>query len=155
MKWFLLIVLAAVLLVILVSVIRLGIAALGTPGDRAAANETLQCVAGLLGARFRDRREYPWYRRPAQYGTVEGDLGDVGYEVNILPWNTEDAGGSAMLRIWSRVGARVAGDRPERVIFTPEQAWHWPDLADPAALAAYVRQAIAIVDSGGMPPDAS
>ena len=57
MKWFLLIVLAAVLLVILVSVIRLGIAALGTPDDRAAANETLQCVAGFLGARFRDRRD--------------------------------------------------------------------------------------------------
>jgi hypothetical protein len=92
---------------------------------------------------------------PGPIRTVEGDLGDVGYEVNIMPWNTEDAGGSAMLRIWSRAGARAAGDRPERVIFAPEPGWHWPDLADPAALAAYVRQATAIVDSGGMPPDAS
>ena len=41
MTW-LLILFAVVLLVILVPVIRLGIAALGTPGDRAAANETLR-----------------------------------------------------------------------------------------------------------------
>jgi hypothetical protein len=97
-----------VLLVILVPVIRLGIAALGTSGDRAAANETLRSAAGFLGGRFRDRRDYPWYRRPALYGAVEGDLGDLGYEVNIMPWNAEDAGGSAMLRIRSR---RAAGSR--------------------------------------------
>ena len=62
MTWFLLILFAVVLLVILVPLIRLGIAALGTPGDRAAADETLRCAAGFLAGRFRDRREYPWYR---------------------------------------------------------------------------------------------
>jgi hypothetical protein len=155
MTWFLLILFAVVLLVILVPVIRLGIAALGTPGDRAGANETLRCAADFLGGRFRGRREYPWYRRPAQYGAVEGDLGDLGYEVTIMPWNAEDAGGRAMLRIRSRAGRRLAGGRPELVIFTPEQVWHWPELADPAALAGYVRQAIATVDSDGVPPDAS
>jgi len=41
------------------------------------------------------------------------------------------------------------------VIFTPEQVWHWPDLADPGTLAGYVRQAIAAADSGGLPPEAS
>ena len=40
MKWFILILLIVVLLAILVPVIRLGIAALGTPGDRARANVT-------------------------------------------------------------------------------------------------------------------
>jgi hypothetical protein len=60
-----------------------------------------------------------------------------------------------MLRIRSRAGRRLAGGRPELVIFTPEQVWHWPELADPAALAGYVRQAIATVDSDGVPPDAS
>lgn len=155
MTWFLLILFTVVLLVILVPVIRLGIAALGTPGDRAAANETLRCAAGFLGGRFRERREYPWYRRPAQYGAVEGDLGDLGYEVNIMPWNTEDAGGRAMLRIRSRAGRRLAGGRPELVILAPEQVWHWPDMADPATLAGYVRQAIATVDSGGVPSDTS
>jgi hypothetical protein len=154
MTW-LLILFAVVLLVILVPVIRLGIAALGTPGDRAAGNETLRCAAGFLGGQFRDRREYPWYRRPAQYGAVEGDLGDLRYEVNIMPSNAEDAGGSAMLRIRSRAGRKLAGGRPELVIFTPERVWHWPDLADPATLAGYVRQAIATEDSGGAPPDAS
>jgi hypothetical protein len=155
MTWFLLILFTVVLLVIFVPVIRLGIAALGTPGDRAAANETLRCAAGILGGRFRDRREYPWYRRPAQYGAVEGALGDLGYEVNVMPWNAEDTGGRAMLRIRSRAGRRLPGGRPELVIFTPEQVWHWPDLADPATLAGYVRQAIATVNSGGVPPDAS
>ncbi len=43
----------------------------------------------------------------------------------------------------------------ELVIFTPEQVWHWPDLADPGTLAGYVRQAIAAADSGGLPPEAS
>jgi hypothetical protein len=152
MTWFLLILLVAVLLAILVPVVRLGIMALGTPGDRARANETLQCAAGLLGGRFRDRREYPWYRRPAQYGAVEGSLGDRGYELTIMPWNTEDAGGSAMLRIWARAGRAPAGGRPERVIFTSGQEWHWPDRADPTVLASYVRQAIATVNSGELPP---
>jgi hypothetical protein len=40
MTWFLLVLFAVVLLVILAALIRLGIAALGTPGDRAAASET-------------------------------------------------------------------------------------------------------------------
>ena len=151
MKWLLLILIVVVLLAILVPVIRLGIAALGTPADRTAANETLQRLAVLLGGRYRDRREYPWYRRPAQYGAVEGDLGNVGYEVTIMPWNTEDAGGSAMLRIWSQAARRHAGDRPDRVIFTPEHAWHWPDLADPAALAQFARQALAAEGSGSGP----
>ncbi len=155
MTWFLLILFSALLLVILVPVIRLGIAALGTPGDRAAANETLRCAADFLGGRFRDRREYPWYRRPAQYGAVEGDLGDLGYELTIMPWNAEDVGGRAMLRIRSRAGRSLAGGQPELVIFTPEQVWHWPDRADPATLADYIRQAIATVDSGGVPPGAS
>ena len=154
MKWFILILLIVVLLAILVPVIRLGIAALGTPGDRARANETLRCAAGSLGGQFRDRHEYPWYRRPAQYGAIEGDLGDLRYEVTIMPWNAEVADGSAMLRIRSRAGRRLPGNRPELIIFTPEQVWHWPDLADPAALAGYVRQAIATVDSGRVPPAA-
>jgi ABC-type transport system involved in cytochrome bd biosynthesis fused ATPase/permease subunit len=63
MKVFILILLAAVLLVILVPVIRLGVAALGTPADRAAVNQSLRSAAGLLGGQFRDRLEYPWYRR--------------------------------------------------------------------------------------------
>ena len=72
-----------------------------------------------------------------------------------MPWNAEDAGGRATLRIRSRTGRKLAAGRPELVIFTPEQVWHWPDRADPATLADYVRQAIATVGSGGVPPDAS
>jgi len=30
--------------------------------------------------------------------------------------------------------------------------WHWPDRADPAALAGYVREAIAAMEPGGTPP---
>jgi len=151
MKWLVLIVLVVVLLAILVPVIRLGIMALGTPADRARANETLQHSAGLLGGRFRDRLEYPWYRRPAQYGAVEGSLGDLVFELNIMPWNTEDAGGSAMLRIRSQTGRSFADGSPKLVIFSTEQEWHWPDRAEPAALASYVRQVIATVNSGEMP----
>ena len=154
MTWLLLIVFVGVLLAILVPVIRLGIAALGTPADRAAANGTLRLAAVLLGGRYLDRREYPWYRRPAQYGAVEGDLGNVGYQVTIMPWNTEDAGGSAMVRIRSRAGSGLAGGRAQVVVFSPEHVWHWPDLADPAALADYARQAISAADSAGVPPDA-
>jgi hypothetical protein len=47
--------------------------------------------------------EYPRYRRPAQYGAVEGSLGDLGCQLSIMPWNTEDAG-SAMLRIRPQAG---------------------------------------------------
>jgi hypothetical protein len=132
--------------------IRLGFKALGSPGDRAAGNQVLQQTAALLGARFRDRLEYPWYRRPAQYGAIEGDLGDLGYVLYLMPWNAEDCGGAAMVRIHSRQGRLLAGGSSELLLFTPERVWHWPDLADPGTLAGYVRQAIAIADAGGMPP---
>jgi hypothetical protein len=36
-----------------------------------------------------------------------------------------------------------------------ERIWHWPDLADPATLADCTRQALATVNSGCLPPDAS
>jgi hypothetical protein len=61
-----------------------GIWGLGTPRDRAAANQMLRLTAVLLGGRFRDRREYPWYRRPAQYGAVEGELGELEYELQLM-----------------------------------------------------------------------
>jgi hypothetical protein len=143
----------ALLVVILAGVIRLSAAALGTPGDRAAADETLRRTAGLLGGRFRDRREYPWYRRPAQYGGVEGNLGELDYELYIMPWNAEDCGGSSMLRIRSRHGGPLLHNRPELVIFTSARAWHWPDLADPHALADQVHHAIAAVALGEAPPE--
>jgi hypothetical protein len=143
---------AVVLLVVLVAMVMLSIAAVGSPRDRAAADETLRRAAGRLGGRFRDRREYPWYRRPSQYGAVEGRLGGATYELTILPWNAEGHGGSAMLRIQRRAGRRLAGERPESTIFTPATVWRWPDLADPNALADYVRQAVVAVDSGEAPP---
>lgn len=139
--------------VLVVVVVGLGIAALGSPRDRVAADETLRRAAERLGGRFRDRRQYPWHRRPSQYGVVEGRLGDVTYELIILPWNVEDHGGSAMLRIRPRPGQRLPGDSPEFTIFTPARVWHWPDLADPDALADYVRQAV-VADLGEVPPDA-
>lgn len=142
----------AAILVIVVAAVRVGIAALGTPGDRAAVNRTLRHAAGLLGGRYRDRSEYPWYRRPAQYGVVEGALGGVGYELHVLPWNTEDHGGAAMLRIRPGRG-RPAGGRPELVVFSAG-GWHWPDLADPETLADFVRRAISIAESGQLPPEA-
>jgi len=135
-----------------------GFAGLGTRSDRAAANEMLRLTAGLLGGRFRDRRDYPWYRRPAQYGTVEGELGglgDLAYELYLMPRNAEDCPGRTMLRIRSQQGPRLAGGRSELVVFIPERAWHWPDRADPATLADHVPQTIAVVDGGGVPPDPS
>jgi hypothetical protein len=69
-----------------------GIWGMGSPRDRAAANQMLQAVAGLLGGRFLDRGEYPWYLRPAQYGAVQGELGGLGdlqYELNLMPRNAE------------------------------------------------------------------
>ncbi len=144
----------ALLVVILAAVISMSVAALGTPGDRAAANETLRRTADLLGGRFRDRREYPWYRRPAQYGGVEGDAGEVEYELYIMPWDAEDCGGSAMLRIRSRHRGPLVRNRSELVIFTSERAWHWPDLADPHALADLVHHAIAAAALGEAPPEA-
>jgi hypothetical protein len=70
-----------------------------------------------------------------------------------MPRNAEDDPGAAMLRIRSRQGPRLAGGRSEVVIFSPDRLWHWPDLADPGALASWVREAIATVDSGGVPTD--
>jgi hypothetical protein len=153
--WVLGVGLCVVLLVILVAAIWVGIAALGTPADRAAGCETLRHAAGLLGAQFRDRNEYPWYRRPAQYGAVEGEMADLSYMLSLMPWNAEDCGGRVMMHIRSRLGGVLPGGESELVIFIPERIWHWPDLADPATLAGYARQAIATVSAGGRPPDAS
>ena len=132
-----------------------GVWGLGTPRDRAAANQLLQLTAVLLGGRFRDRREYPWYRRPAQYGAIEGELSGMEYELQLMPRNAEWCAGAAMLQIRSLEGRPLAGGGPGLRVFTPDRVWHWPDLADPGALARYVRQAIATAASGEMPPGAS
>jgi hypothetical protein len=141
-----------------VAAVWTGIWGMGSPRDRAAANRMLQAVAGLLGGRFLDRLEYPWYRRPAQYGAVQGELGRLGdlqYELNLMPRNAEYDPGAAMLRIRSLQGPRLAGGQSELVVFSPERLWHWPDRADPGALASWVRETIATVDSGGVPTDAA
>ncbi len=143
----------AVVLAIIVGAVRSGISALGTPHDRSAGNEAMRYTAALLGGRFQEREEIPWYRRPAQYGAVEGELDGLRYQLYLLPWNTEDAGGSAMLHIRSQPGSRLADGRTEQKFFTPERIWHWPDLADPGTLADYVRQAIASAAFGGEPPE--
>ena len=145
----------AVVLGITATAIWAGVWGLGTPRDRAAANELLQLTAVLLGGRFRDRREYPWYRRPAQYGGIEGELGGLKYELQLMPRNAEWCAGAAMLEIRSLEGRSLAGGGPGLRVFTPERVWHWPDLADPATLAGYVRQAIATAASGEMPSGAS
>jgi hypothetical protein len=132
-----------------------GIWGLGTPRDRAAANQMLQLTAVLLGGRFRDRREYPWYRRPAQYGGIEGELDELEYDLQLMPRNAEDCPGAALLQIRSPQGRSLPGGGPGLRVFTPDRVWHWPDLADPGTLAGYVRQAIATIASGEMPPDAS
>jgi hypothetical protein len=132
-----------------------GIWGLGTPRDRAAANQMLRLTAVLLGGRFRDRREYPWYRRPAQYGAVEGELGELEYELQLMPRNAEDCAGAAMLQIRAPRGRALAGGAPGLRVFTPERVWHWPNLADPGTLAGYVRQAVATAASGELPLDAS
>lgn len=132
-----------------------GIWGLGTPRDRAAANQLLQLTAVLLGGRFRDRRDYPWYRRPAQYGAVEGELDELEYELQLMPRNAEDCAGAAMLQIRPPRGGSLPGGGRGRIVFTPAQVWHWPDLADPGTLADYVRQTIASTASGAMPPEAS
>jgi hypothetical protein len=127
---------------------------LGSARDRAAANQMLQAVAGLLGGRFRERDDYPWYRRPAQYGAVEGEhggLGDLRYELQLMPRNSEYCPGAVMLRIRSLQGPRLAGGRSELRVFSPERLWHWPDLADPGTLAGWVHETVATVDSGGVP----
>jgi hypothetical protein len=145
----------AVVLGITTTAIWAGVWGLGTPRDRAAANDLLQLTAVLLGGRFRDRREYPWYRRPAQYGGIEGELGGLKYEVQLMPRNAEWCAGAAMLQIQPLEGRSLAGGGPGLRVFTPERVWHWPDLADPATLAGYVRQAIATAASAEMPPGAS
>ena len=101
----------------------------------------------------KEREEIPWYRRPAQYGTVEGELDGLRYQLYLMPWNTEDAGGSAMLHIRSQPGSRLADGKTEQNFFTPERVWHWPDLADPGTLTDYVRLAIASAAFGGAPPE--
>ena len=112
-------------------------------------------TAVLLGGRFRDRQEYPWYRRSAQYGAIEGELGELEYELQLMPRNAEDCAGAAMLQIRSPQGRPLAGGGPRLRVFTPERVWHWPNLADPGTLAGYVRQAIAAAACGELPPDAS
>ena len=146
---------AGALLAFTGAMVWLGVKALGTSGDRAAANEMLQRTAILLGGRFRDRTEYPWYRRPAQYGVVEGELCGLEYGLYLMPWNAEDCGGAAMLHIRPQQGRPPAGRGSGRVVFTAEEEWHWPDRADPVALADYVRQAVAVAASGDMPPGIS
>jgi hypothetical protein len=145
----------AVVLGITATAIWAGIWGLGTPRDRAAANQMLQHTAVLLGGRFRDRREYPWYRRPAQYGGIEGELGGLEYELQLMPRNAEDCAGAAMLQIRSPPGRSPAEGGPGLRVFTPVRAWQWPDLADPGTLAGYVRQTIATAASGEMPPGPS
>jgi hypothetical protein len=81
----------AVVLAILVGAVRSGISALGTPHDRSAGNETLRHTAALLAGRFQEREEIPWYRRPAQYGAVEGELDGLRYQLYLMPWNAEDS----------------------------------------------------------------
>jgi hypothetical protein len=133
----------AVVLGITGAMVWLGVKALGTPADRAAANQMLQLTAVLLGGRFRDRRDYPWYRRPAQYGGIEGELCGLEYVLFLMPWNAEDCGGAAMLHIRPRQDRAPAGHGSARTVFTSDEVWHWPERADPGILAGYVRQAIA------------
>jgi len=141
----------AFVLGIVVVMVRLSIKALGTPADRAAGNQLLQQTAALLGGRYRDRQEIPWHRRPAQYGAVEGELDGMTYHLFLMPWNAEDCGGAGMLSLAAGPGKPVSPDTGQ-VLFTPSETFHWPDRADPAVLADYVRQAIAITISGGQPP---
>jgi hypothetical protein len=133
----------AVVLVFTGAMVWLGIKALGTPADRAAANQALQLTAVLLGGRFRDRRDYPWYRRPAQHGAVEGELCGLEYGLYLMPWNAEDCGGAAMLAIRPPQDRAPAGHGSGWRVFTPDELWHWPGRADPDILAGYVRQAMA------------
>jgi len=109
---------------------------------------------GTPRGRFRDRLEYPWYRRPAQYGGIEGELGGLEYELQLMPRNAEWCAEAAMLQIRSLEDRSLAGGGPGLRVFTPEGVWHWPDLADPGTLAGYVRHAIATAASGEMPPGA-
>jgi len=60
-----------------------------------------------------------------------------------------------MLQIRPQPGRPLPGKERGLRVFTPEQVWHWPDLADPGTLADFVRQAIAAVNSDDMPPGPS
>lgn len=111
----------ALLLVFTGAMVRLGVKALGTPSDRAAANQMLQRTAVLLGGRFRDRTEYPWYRRPAQYGVIEGELCGLEYGLYLMPWNAEDCGGAAMLHIRARRDRPPTASGSGRTVFTPKR----------------------------------
>jgi hypothetical protein len=73
----------------------------------------------------------------------------------LMPRNAEDCGGAAMLQIQSPQGRPLPGRGRGLTVFTSEEVWHWPDRADPGALADFVRQAIAAVNSGDMPPNTS
>jgi len=152
--WIVLVVLVAIIVFILVGAYWESFAALGTPRDRAAANQAMQATADLLGGRFQDRLEHPWYARPRQYGTVAGQLSGLGYELRLLPRNTEDWAGQVMLTIRPPEGARRPGGGRDLRAVTPEEVWHWPDRADPGTLASYVRETIAAVESGGKPAGA-
>jgi hypothetical protein len=148
---FLVLVGGAFVLGTVVVMVRLSIKALGTPADRAAGNQLLQQTAALLGGRYLDRQEIPWYRRPAQYGVVEGELDGMTYQLHLMPWNAEDCGGAGMLSIAAGPGKPVSPDTGQ-VVFTPSETFHWPDRADPGVLASYVREAIATTIADGRPP---
>jgi len=145
--------LVAVILLILVGAYWESFTAF-SPRDRAAGNQALQATADLLAARFRDRLEHPWYARPHQYGTIEGELDGLKYELRLLPRNTEDWAGQVMLTIHAPQGSRLPRGRRDLRAVTPTEVWHWPDRADPGTLAAYVREATAAVGSGGKPAGA-
>ena len=138
----------AVVLAMTGAMVWLGVKALGTSADRAAGNQMLQLTAVELGGRFRDRLDYQWYRRPAQYGAIQGELCGLAYELYLMPWNAEDCGGAAMLHIQSRQDRALAGRESARTVFTPDEVWHWPERADPVILAGYVRRAIADAAGG-------
>ena len=148
--------LGAVVLGITGAMVWLGVKALGTPADRAAANQMLQATAGLLDGRFRDRTEIPYFRRPAQYGGIEGELCGLKYELFLMPWNSEDSGGLAMLEVRPRPDRPLAGNKNQQKygwrIFFPEEVCHWPDRADPVTLAGHVRQTVAAAAAGDAPP---
>lgn len=86
---------------------------------------------------------------------IEGELGGLEYELQLMPRNAEWCAGAAMLEIRSPEGRPPAGSGRGLRVFTPERVWHWPDLADPGTLAGYVRQAVATAACGEMPPHAS
>jgi hypothetical protein len=119
------------------------------PGIRDAADgdEILRQVAARLDGRFLERRLVPWHRRPYRYGLVEGRLDGSGYRLMILPARSEWNPGCAMVQF--DPGVRRPGPGAERVVFVPEEIWHWPDRADPEVLADHVRRAAAATEPDG------